>query len=117
MRASSLLAVCVVAGLVGLTNVSAAYAQAKEQGSGIEWQVGPGTGQIGNIAHIRLPEGYQFAGKEGVRRFLELTQNPVSGSELAVLVPPEQSTSRWFVIFDFNPVGYVKDDEKNKLDP
>jgi uncharacterized membrane-anchored protein len=35
---------------------------------------------------------------------------------LAVLVPPENSPSRWFVIFDFNSIGYVKDDEKDKLD-
>ena len=89
---------------------------AQDQGSGIEWQEGPGTGQIGNVAQIQIPEGYRFAGREGVRRFLEMTQNPVSGRELAVMVPPSQGGNMWFVIFDFNSIGYVKDDEKNALD-
>jgi uncharacterized membrane-anchored protein len=109
------LAVCAVC-LGGLTGASIANAQARDQGSGIDWQVGPGTGQIGTVAQIRLPEGYRFAGKAGVRRFLELTQNPVSGSELAVLVPAADSGGHWFVIFDFDSVGYIKDDEKDKLD-
>ena len=68
------------------------------------------------MAKIRIPEGYRFAGRDGVRRFLELTQNPVSGKELGVLVPPEQAGEMWFVIFEFNSVGYVKDDEKDDLD-
>ena len=89
---------------------------AQDQGSGIEWQEGPGTGQIGNVAQIRIPEGYRFAGRDGVRRFLEMTQNPVSGGELAVMVPPSQGGDMWFVIFDFNSIGFVKDDEKNALD-
>ena len=51
-----------------------------------------------------------------MRRFLELTENPVSGKELGVLVPPEQAGEMWFVIFEFNSIGYVKDDEKDDLD-
>ena len=105
-----------VVGIGSLVCTSAAHAQDNERGSGIDWQVGPGTGQIGNVAQIRLPEGYRFSGKAGVRRFLELTQNPTSGSELAVLAPAPDSGGRWFVIFDFDSVGYIKDDEKDKLD-
>ena len=92
------------------------YAQSGE-GSGIEWQEGPATGQLGDIAQIRIPEGYRFAGREGVRRFMELTQNPVSGDELGVMISPSGPERQvWFVIFEFNPIGYVKDDEKGKLD-
>jgi uncharacterized membrane-anchored protein len=90
-----------------------AYAQSGE-GSGIEWQEGPTTGQLGEIARIQVPEGYRFTGRDGVRRFMELTQNPVSGDELGVLVSP--GDDNWFVIFEFNPIGYVKDDEKGDLD-
>jgi uncharacterized membrane-anchored protein len=93
-----------------------AQAQRNRESSGIDWQVGPGIGELGGVAQIRIPDDYRFAGKEGVRRFMELTQNPVSGSELGVLVPSEQSGGEWFVVFDFNDVGYIKDDEKNKLD-
>jgi uncharacterized membrane-anchored protein len=82
----------------------------------IEWQEGPGTGQIGAIAQINIPEGFRFAGKDGVRRFLELTENPSSGNELAVMVSPSTGGEPWFVIFEFNQIGYVKDDEKDQLD-
>lgn len=90
-----------------------AYAQSSD-GSGIEWQEGPTTGQLGEIARIQVPEGYRFAGREGVRRFMELTQNPVSGDELGVMISP--GDDNWFVIFEFNSIGYVKDDEKGNLD-
>jgi len=82
----------VVGVLLGLSSVS--HAQDNTQESGINWQAGPGTGQLGSVAQIRIPDGYRFAGREGVRRFLELTQNPVGGTELGVLVPPEQSDNK-----------------------
>ena len=108
--------VMTVAVCAAVFSASVAKAQSSRRGSDIEWQVGPGTGQLGDVAQVRIPEDYRFTGKTGVRRFMELTQNPVSGTELGVLVPPEQSGSKWFVIFEFNSIGYVKDDDKNKLD-
>jgi uncharacterized membrane-anchored protein len=89
--------------------------EARAQGDGIHWTTGPASADVGDIAQIDLPEGYRFSGKAGVRRFLELTQNPASGNELGVLLPPD-GDDMWFVIFEFNPIGYVKDDEKDDLD-
>jgi uncharacterized membrane-anchored protein len=92
-------------------------ASAQDQGSDIAWQEGPALGQLGDIAQIKIPEGYRFAGRDGVRRFMELTQNVVSGRELGVLIAPSTPDEQgWFVIFEFNPIGYVKDDEKGQLD-
>jgi uncharacterized membrane-anchored protein len=110
--------VLTVAGVVlgVLLSLPAGLHAQDQEGSGIAWQAGPGVGKIGGVAEIQIPDGYRFAGRDGVRRFLELTQNPVSGKELGVLVPPEQSGDMWFVIFEFNSVGYVKDDEKDELD-
>jgi uncharacterized membrane-anchored protein len=96
--------------------VAPASAQTSAQPD-IAWEEGPGTGEIGDIARIRIPEGYRFAGRSGVRRFMELTQNPASGNELAVMLSPGgPNDETWFVIFEFNPIGYVKDDEKGQLD-
>jgi uncharacterized membrane-anchored protein len=94
----------------------ATSAQDATQEPAINWQVGPGMGQLGEHAQIRIPEGFRFTGRDGVRTFMELTQNPVSGSELGVILPPEGADDSWFVVFEFRPVGYVKDDEKDKLD-
>ena len=83
----------------------------------IAWQDGPRTADLGDIAQIKVPEGYRFAGKEGALKFMELAQNPTSGRELGVLVPnTENEEDFWFVIFEFDESGYVKDDEKDKLD-
>ncbi len=83
----------------------------------IPWQDGPMVGQLGNVAEIRLPAGYRFTAKEGTLQLLERTQNPASGSELGAIIPiVEDKSDFWFLIFEFNEVGYVKDDEKGKLD-
>lgn len=104
------------AALALLLTAAPAFAQAPVEPD-INWQGGPSVGQLGDIARIKIPEGYRFAGRDGVRTFMELTQNPVSGRELGVLVSPGgPDTEPWFVIFEFNAIGYVKDDEKGELD-
>jgi len=83
----------------------------------IPWEEGPVVGKLGDVAQINVPEHYRFTGKDGAARFMELTQNPASGKEMGVLVPdPQNGRIAWFVIFEFESTGYVKDDEKDKLD-
>jgi uncharacterized membrane-anchored protein len=54
-----------------------------------------------------------FIGKGDAQKFLEITENIPSGEEEGILTAEELG---WFVIFSFDDVGYVKDDEKDKLD-
>lgn len=79
----------------------------------IDWQKGPVKAKLGDIAEINLPAGYVFADLPNTNKFLELTHNIPSGRELGTVGDP---ASGWFAIFEFNAVGYVKDDEKDKLD-
>src|SRR6266853_4754163 len=85
----------------------------------IQWKDGPTVGKLGTLGEIKVPAGYRFSGIEGTRKFLELTHNPPNGAELGVLVPVleenENSSNFWFVIFEFHEIGYVKDDDKDKL--
>lgn len=102
-----------------LSNLTAtAYAQDRDQreDTAIDWQTGPVIGRLGDQAQIHIPERYSFAGQRGVRTFMESNQNPVSGQELGVVVPPQASGANWFVVFRFTPIGYVRDDEKDDLD-
>ncbi len=83
----------------------------------IRWETGPTTGRLGDIGEILIPEGYIFASADDTQTFLEALQNPTSGEELGLIVPiTDEEEMPWFVVFEFNPVGYVKDDEKDDLD-
>jgi uncharacterized membrane-anchored protein len=108
----------IVACVVGAAAVlsAAVSVRGQEQTTDIRWQAGPSVGSLGDIAQIKVPEGFRFTGQAGTRTFLELTQNPTNGSELGILLPESVEAGRWFVVFDFNSIGYVKDDEKDKLD-
>ncbi len=83
----------------------------------IDWQDGPTEGELGDIARIKVPQGYRFTGKAGTQKFMDMTQNPTNGRELGIIVPvTEKDEDFWFVIFEFDDIGYVKDDEKDELD-
>jgi uncharacterized membrane-anchored protein len=65
------------------------------------------------MAEIKVPEGYMFAGAADTKVLMEAMQNPLSGEELGFLSP---TNMEWFIVFEFSEIGYVKDDEKDKLD-
>ena len=74
----------------------------------LDWQVGPTEGSIGNKAKIHVPDGYVFLGKEDTKKLMEIMEN-IPGENEYVFAPNDLS---WFAVFEFDPVGYVKDDEK-----
>jgi uncharacterized membrane-anchored protein len=94
----------------GVAHQSFAQSDIGEQVRALNWQEGPTTAKIGNHATIEVPEGFQFVGKPGAGRFMELLQNPSDGDELGVLLNTE---NLWFVVFDFQSMGYVKDDDRD----
>jgi uncharacterized membrane-anchored protein len=79
----------------------------------IDWQEGPTTAKLGDVAEIEIPAGYRFAGKDGAQKVLQLTQNIPNGRELGVIVADKAT---WFMMFEFKEEGYVKDEEGGKLD-
>ena len=92
---------------------SAEESEAAKFLSSLDWTVGPGTAKVGNQAELKVPEGARFTGAEGTRKMLEMMHNPTGGSELGLLANNELD---WFVIFEFEDIGYVKDADKEKLD-
>ncbi len=74
---------------------------------------GPTVGDLGQMAQIAVPEGYVFTGAKDTQRIMEAFGNPVSGEELGFLAPQQGD---WFIVFEFTDTGYIKDDEKDKLD-
>ena len=100
----------------------AAQDRSQELFESIEWMDGPGEGQLGDIAKLNVPDGCRFTREEGARAFMEATGNLSSDTELGLLVcaaaPPDNPAdeSSWFVVFEYDASGYVKDDEKAELD-
>ena len=104
-------------GFAGLALAPSGVAAQEEAGSGpqIAHQEGPLTGQIGDgLAEIDLDSSYLFFDAEGTAQLMRLFQNPVSGRELATVMPA--GDSGWYLVFEFDEVGYVPDDEKDDLD-
>lgn len=79
----------------------------------VSWQRGPSVGQLGINAEVKIPEGYLFANARDTRTLMEATQNPISNSELGFIALANED---WFVVFEFDDVGYVNDEEKSSLD-
>jgi len=77
----------------------------------LDWKFGPSQGDIATVASIGVPKDSAFLGSVGSRRFLELNGN-LGGAGNYTFAP---SSLSWFAIFNFDPSGYVKDDET--LDP
>ncbi len=78
----------------------------------LNWQSGPGQAEIGDKATIQIPEGYVFLGSEDTKKLMEMMQN-FPGENEYVFAPNDLS---WFSIFEFDEVGYVKDDEELDAD-
>ena len=88
-------------------NFSEALAQ-----KGIKLIAGPATYSLGGVAEIKLPAGYHAVEAGSIKDYYQLTRNLYSGNEKGVVIGP----SDWVLVFDYDEIGYIKDDEKDKLD-
>ena len=84
-----------------------------EQFEGVNWQKGPSVGDLGGTAQVKVPEGYLFVGARDTRVIMEANHNPLTGKEMGFVAPAGED---WFAVFEFDDVGYVKDDDKDSLD-
>lgn len=117
-RMAACMAACVMvltcAGIAGAQNVASTQpngttAQAANPFAQLHWQIGPCTAVIGSHANLQVPAGYAFLSPEDAKKFLELNQNPVGSTHHYILAPKSMD---WFVDFSFDPIGYVKDNQK-----
>jgi uncharacterized membrane-anchored protein len=80
---------------------------------GVKVQEGPAVAKLGKVAELKLPAGFAFVGPDSLDKFFELTHNFRGGNEVGVVLSPED----WMLFFEYDDIGYVKDDEKNDLNP
>ncbi|MCP4131805.1 MAG: DUF2167 domain-containing protein [bacterium] len=79
----------------------------------INWIYGPKKADIGDIAEIQVPKGYNFADGADTRKIMKLFGNIPSFREEGYIAPV---SNKWFIVFEFEDVGFIKDDEKDSLD-
>lgn len=82
----------------------------------IDWLEGPAVAKMGNnLAEITIDSSYIFADGNDARRLMSMIGNPPSNLEVG-LISPINNALAWFVLFEYKNVGYIKDDDKNKID-
>lgn len=103
--------------LLALFTLLGAAAPAQEPETGplgdLAWIEGPATGRLGDVATVEVPEGYAFLAAEDTKRILEAMGNLTNGSEVGAVFPKDDD---WFLLFEYEAVGYVKDDDRDELD-
>jgi uncharacterized membrane-anchored protein len=81
------------------------------EANGVKLTSGPATVPLGKAAEMKLPKDYHFVGKDSLDKFYQLTQNVRGGNEVGVVLAPG-----YMLFFDYEEIGYVKDEDKDKLD-
>jgi len=76
---------------------------------------GPATVDLGDVAQIELGKDFLFLNGKDTRKLMEYGGDIPTGLEVGSVLPKSEY-EKWAVIFDYNPIGYVKDDEKDTLD-
>lgn len=72
-----------------------------------------GIGRLGGKAEVAIPKNYRFTSSSGTQQLLKMFDNVPSHNELGMLTT--EGLGPW-TIFEFDDVGYVKDDDKDQLD-
>lgn len=79
----------------------------------LAWIQGPTNVSLAGRATLKIPKGFRFLEAKGAQEFLKKTGNRPSGEETGLLM---HTQDEWWVILEFEEIGYVKDDEKKELD-
>lgn len=101
-----------------LSVLAACSASAREPGEdrnpfeGLNVRQGPGILRLGSIAEVRLLGECIYLNGTDTSRLMKRLGNPSEGGELGSV-----AGDSCIAIFEFDPVGYVKDDKKDELDP
>ena len=86
----------------------AGLAQEENPLAELDWIVGPAKVTVAGQASLDIPEGYLYLEPEETVKFQELVENMSNGKE-SMLAP---ESLNWFALFEFEDVGFVKDDEE-----
>lgn len=105
-------------GLLGMIMIAGAVVgqeeTAEEPMLDVDWIEGPAKGELSTISTLEIPEGFFFAGAQDASKVMEYYGNISSGAEIGYL--ESAASNGWWALFQFDPVGFIKDDDKDQLD-
>lgn len=90
-----------------------AFAAHAEKLNDLPWQMGPTKVQLGSEATLDVPAGYAFLNPDGTRRLDLIMHNPSGTTDTYTFAPDSMD---WVAYFNYDGVGYVKDNEKLDAD-
>jgi uncharacterized membrane-anchored protein len=90
-------------------------ARAEGESPKVKWTNGPAQVELGAVAEMKLDGSVAFAGADDTQALLHASNNPPSGAEVGLLIPTVEGQS-WFLIYEYHRVGYIKDDDKDRID-
>jgi len=109
-------AVVSIAAVVATTPPLAAQEEKPAQEKpAFDWVAGPLRADLGKHAQVQVPEGYVFLGQKQAGELMQALGNPPTGQEEGVIAPTAEDQN-WMLVFEFDGMGYVKDDDKASLD-
>jgi uncharacterized membrane-anchored protein len=68
-----------------------------------------------DIAVVELPKGYVFLDKADTEKMLREMAEPAEKGILGSIIKPDDET-KWYALITYDDIGYVQDDEADKLD-
>ena len=96
--------------------------EAEDAASKAVWQAasaamvhGPSTVQLRDQAQLALPEGYGFVPPKEGAALMDALGN-TTDDRFVGLIFPTGSDANWFVTMDYEPSGYIKDDDAKEWD-
>lgn len=85
------------------------------QAPGYDLVAGPAQVDLGSEAELDLDAGYLFADGDDTRIIMESMGNVSTNREVG-LVAPNSADETWFLVFEYEPVGYVEDSDQEEID-
>ena len=78
---------------------------------------GPATVDLRDQASIKLPEHFGFIPQKEAAAFMKLMGNRTGGEFMGLIVPlTKEDSGQWFVSLNYDPAGYIKDDDAKHWD-
>ncbi|HIW32131.1 MAG TPA: DUF2167 domain-containing protein [Candidatus Paenibacillus intestinavium] len=88
---------------------------ATEEQPYLEWIEGGTTVPVGDLSSLDLDESLLYLDKADTEVLQQYFGNNLYGTELGSVFPASEEES-WYVLFEYEEVGYISDKDKSKID-